>query len=74
MEENVLSGGIGEEIGAYLAGKADPKRIIPVGIPDYFIPHGTIDGLKRELGLDGRSIFNRIISELSDTDKGGETA
>lgn len=66
MEENVLSGGIGEEIGAHLAQTGSTAKLVLFGIPDRFIPHGSILGLKRELGLDSENAAERIRQELED--------
>lgn len=64
MEENVLSGGIGEAIGAYLSGKKENPKVLSFGIPDAFVPHGTIAQLKKDLGLDAAGITERICSEI----------
>lgn len=61
MEENVLSGGVGEEIGCYLASHSCAVSFLPVGIPDRFVPQGSIDELKKQLGLDAGSIAKQVL-------------
>ena len=62
MEENVISGGIGEEIGSFLASAGSQANLLAIGIPDRFIPHGTIDELTQELQLDAGGIAAQILS------------
>ena len=65
LEDNVLAGGVGEEVDSILAGhRADSDdRIadhIPMGWPDMFIEHGCTDELYENHGLDPESIAERI--------------
>ena len=55
MEENVLSGGVGEHICV---------RVIACGIPDKFIHQGSIKELLEETGLDAQSIYQKISTML----------
>ena len=63
MEENVLTGGVGEEISAGILEKQIPCRVIRCGIPDRFVQQGGIGELKKLLGLDAESIADRIRQE-----------
>ena len=40
------------------------KRVITLGIPDYFVKHGTLNELYKECGFDAESIKNRVKSFL----------
>ena len=50
MEENVLSGGVGEHICRYVELHSTGVRVIACGIPDKFIHQGSIKELWRRLG------------------------
>ena len=65
IEDNVLSGGIGECISGELAKIAiqtedDTAEHIAIGWPDRFIEHGSTEDLFREYGLDAVSLAERI--------------
>ena len=54
MEENVLSGGVGEHICRYVELHSTGVRVIACGIPDKFIHQGSIKELLEETGLDAQ--------------------
>lgn len=62
VEDNVVSGGIGEGIKDIVSLK--DVKVINIGWPDDFIEHGTSDELYAKHGMDPRSIAERIIKEL----------
>ena len=64
MEENVLSGGVGEHICRYVELHSTGVRVIACGIPDKFIHQGSIKELLEETGLDAQSIYQKIITML----------
>ena len=55
LEDNALAGGFGEMIAA-----AHRKPVITLGLPDEFIPHGTLDELYAELGWQPEQIAEKI--------------
>lgn len=65
LEDNVVSGGIGEEIAATLAvnSKRTPE-ILNIGWPDKFIEHGTCEELYEKYGMNAEAIAERIIKKL----------
>ena len=67
VEDNIISGGIGEHIDRLLA--EDPVQVLNLGWPDCFIPHGTQDELYEAFGLDGASIARRITEERNRDEK-----
>ena len=73
MEENVASGGIGEHIQAWLENNNINTRSISISLPDTYIEHGSIDCLKKHVGIDTESVFERIFSTLR-TEEDDETA
>lgn len=64
MEENVLCGGFGERAEDYLCRRSRQIRVDKIGIRDSFISQGTPAQLKRELGMDARSVSGQILSRL----------
>ena len=62
LEENVLHGGFGSSVEAYLRQTNDMTHLLCLGIEDQFVEHGAVDQLRKELGLDARSVAERIIS------------
>lgn len=63
MEENVLSGGFGERVRAYVDGLDTDCRVLNIGIPDEYVEHGNVELLKQEVGIDADSIVKRILAE-----------
>lgn len=64
LEDNVISGGAGEDISGVLAGSG--TDIINIGWPARFIEHGTCDELYSKYGMDGQAIAERIIRKLEE--------
>lgn len=62
MEENVASGGYGEKIRLFLNENYTDKKILNITLPDEYVEHGNVDILKREVGIDAETIFNKVIS------------
>ena len=60
MEENVLSGGMGEQILSIANRHGFDGKIINAGIPDEFIEHGSQDLLKKSIKLDAEGILSQI--------------
>lgn len=67
LEENVLSGGFGEKVSAYISACGFGARVIPIGIPDEYVEHGNVDILRKEVGIDEDTIKKRIITEYIGT-------
>ena len=64
VEENTLLGGYGEQVCSYTEKEHPEVRVISMGIPDRFIPHGNTKDLLREVGLDAETIARRAEEEL----------
>lgn len=62
MEENVLSGGYGEKVRAYVDGIGAPVQVLNIAIPDEYVEHGNVELLKREIGIDEDSIAKKIMT------------
>ncbi|MBO4456454.1 MAG: 1-deoxy-D-xylulose-5-phosphate synthase [Butyrivibrio sp.] len=64
MEENVLTGGYGEKVREYVDVNRIDVGVLNIAIPDKFVTHGSVDQLRCELGIDAKSVADRIIDEL----------
>ncbi len=64
MEENVLNGGLGEQIAAYISSCGYSAKTILVGIPNVYVEHGSVETLKELLGMDAGNIVGRIEKEI----------
>jgi len=60
LEENSLAGGFGSAIAEYFADKKYKNDILRIGLPDYFIDHGTQEELHRLLGIDPKGISEKV--------------
>ena len=64
MEENVESGGFGEKVLNCLQENEKNTTLLRVAVPDAYVEHGSVDLLKKEIGLDAESITKRILEKL----------
>ncbi len=64
MEENVASGGFGEKVRAFVDGQKTTGEVLSIALPDAYVEHGNVDALKKELGIDAKSITARILEVL----------
>ena len=65
LEDNVVSGGFGSGVLGLLSKESVEKEVLCLGIPDRFIHQGSIDELRKEIGLDPESIADQIKKKLS---------
>ncbi|HAE80664.1 MAG: 1-deoxy-D-xylulose-5-phosphate synthase [Clostridium sp.] len=63
LEENVLRGGAGEEITAYIHSHYPEIRVVNIGLPDTYVEHGNVSVLRKALGIDSDSIIERLRKE-----------
>jgi len=64
LEENVISGGFGERIAAFVTEENIDMRVVPIGIPDIYVEHGDTDVLKEALRLDDSGVLAQIMEVL----------
>jgi 1-deoxy-D-xylulose-5-phosphate synthase len=64
LEANSLSGGFGSGVLELAAESPNPPNVLRLGLPDQFIPHGNVEILLKELGLDTESITNKVMDFL----------
>jgi 1-deoxy-D-xylulose-5-phosphate synthase len=68
LEDNVLIGGFGSAVAEFLAADGIAGvRLLPLGIPDRFIDHGTPQELQAELGLDPPGVARSVTAFLAAT-------
>ncbi|MCR5279329.1 MAG: 1-deoxy-D-xylulose-5-phosphate synthase [Lachnospiraceae bacterium] len=61
MEENVITGGFGEQTRELMAENGISADVLTIAIPDEYVEHGNVELLKKEIGIDADSIFERIL-------------
>lgn len=62
IEDGILKGGFGSAVIEFMADKGYNAKVKRLGIPDYFVEHGSQEELYRECGLD-RAGIEKIIRE-----------
>ena len=62
IEENVLTGGYGAQVLAYIEKERISVRTESFGIPDEYVEHGSVDVLRKEVMLDADTVTARILS------------
>ena len=63
LEENVITGGFGQQVTQFLTDTGQPIKVLQIAIPDQFVEQGSVGRLREETGLDAASIVKRIIVE-----------
>jgi len=63
VEDGVLKGGFGSAVIEFMCDNGFLAEVRRLGIPDYFVEHGTQEELIRECGFDTESI-KRVIREM----------
>lgn len=65
VEDGVLKGGLGTAVVEFICDNGYNAEIRRLGIPDYFVEHGTQEELIRECGFDTNSIIKEVHTILS---------
>lgn len=65
VEDGVIKGGFGSAVLEFAADNGYKPELIRLGIPDYFVEHGTQNELYRECGFDAEAIVAAIIKALA---------
>ena len=63
LEENVITGGFGQQVTQFLTDTGQPIKVLQIAIPDEFVEQGSVSRLREETGLDAASIVKKIIVE-----------
>ena len=64
LEENVITGGFGQQVTQFLTDTGQSIRVLQAAIPDRFVEQGSPAKLKEEVGLDASFIVKRILVEV----------
>src|SRR5699024_38792 len=63
IEENVLTGGYGEQVLDYVTRAKLDVHVRCIGISDDYVEHGSVEVLRREVGLDRDAIVKQVITD-----------
>lgn len=72
MEENVKSGGFGEQVMAYYGSRLQSPAVRIVAIEDKFVPHGSVEDLMHQQQMDSASVTERILRWKEEQQKSTE--
>ena len=64
VEENAIQGGAGSAINEYLIQQKNCPLTLNLGLPDQFIPHGTVEKLLAHCKLDAASIIHAVNKKM----------
>ena len=64
MEENVITGGFGEQVLQYFSEKAEKHMpmVMNIALEDKYVEQGNVEILKKQHGLDVESVIKRIVA------------
>ncbi|MFZ1872859.1 MAG: 1-deoxy-D-xylulose-5-phosphate synthase [Chania sp.] len=65
LEENAIMGGAGSGVNELLMAKRRVVPVLNIGLPDYFIPQGSQEEIRSDLGLDAAGIQRQIENWLA---------
>ncbi len=60
LEENAIMGGAGSGVNELLMAHRRAVPVLNIGLPDFFIPQGTQEEVRADLGLDAAGIEAKI--------------
>ncbi|MGN9077735.1 1-deoxy-D-xylulose-5-phosphate synthase [Oliverpabstia intestinalis] len=72
MEENVKSGGFGEQVMTYYGSRLHSPAVRIVAIEDKFVPHGSVEDLMHQQQMDSASVTERILRWKEEQQKSTE--
>lgn len=65
LEENVRSGGFGEHISSFVNEKDLEVKVQIIAIPDAYVEHGNVNILKKDIGIDADTIYEKVLELLN---------
>ena len=65
LEENAIIGGAGSGVNDVLMAHRKPVPVLNIGLPDFFVPQGTQEEARADLGLDAAGIEAKITGWLA---------
>ena len=64
LEDGVINGGLASAVCEFSAKNGYTQKLIPLGLPDRFITHGSVADLQRECGIDSDSIAHLLLKSI----------
>jgi 1-deoxy-D-xylulose-5-phosphate synthase len=71
MEENVVSGGFGDQVRRFICDEEIDIVQLCIALPDEFVTHGSCDQLYKELGVDAESVAKKVIRKYEEITTNG---
>ncbi|MGL5768330.1 MAG: 1-deoxy-D-xylulose-5-phosphate synthase [Plesiomonas shigelloides] len=65
VEENAIMGGAGSAVNEALMAAGVYKPVLNLGLPDFFIPQGSQDEIRHDLGLDAEGFVRQVREYLA---------
>jgi len=65
LEENAIMGGAGSGVNEVLMAHRKPVPVLNLGLPDFFVPQGTQEEARADIGLDAVGIEAKITAWLA---------
>lgn len=72
LEENVKSGGFGEQVMTYYGSRLHSPAVRIVAIEDKFVPHGSVEDLMHQQQMNSASVTERILRWKEEQQKSTE--
>ena len=60
LEENVLQGGFGLQVTAYIHKHYPEVKVLNIALPDAYVEHGNVSVLRESLGIDSDSVIETL--------------
>lgn len=60
LEENVLQGGFGLQVTAYIHKHYPEVKVLNIALPDAYVEHGNVSVLRESLGIDSDSVIEKL--------------
>lgn len=64
VEEGAVNGGAGEMIQSVIIDAGLTPHVLRFGLPDDFVEHGSVAELRKSVGLDAQSMFEKVIKYI----------
>lgn len=65
VEDASEKGGLGSAVLEWLSSRGIARDVRRIGIPDKFVPHGTVTELRDLCGIGSKAIYNAIIESIN---------
>ena len=69
LEENVLQGGYGLQVKAYVQEHYPHVQVLTIALPDAYVEHGNVSVLRQTLGIDSDSVIRTMRMAWGPLDK-----